>query len=142
MLANETTERMATVYLVGREISTDRTVRVHCHLDREDKNLLPGMYLTAFVETKNIRLPAVPEQAIVNYEGTDYIFMVDGEAGSKKDGHHYKAIAVKTGVKELGYVEVLLPQDFDIQNTKVVVKGAYDLLSKLKNSESEEGHAH
>lgn len=142
MLANETAERMATVYLIGREISTDRTVRVHCHLDREDKNLLPGMYLTAFVETKNMRLPAVPEQAIVNYEGTDYIFMVDSEEGNKKDEYHYKAIAVKTGVKELGYVEVLLPKDFDIPNTKVVVKGAYDLLSKLKNSESEEGHAH
>lgn len=139
ILANEIAERMATVYLVGREISTDRTVRVHCHLDKEDKNLLPGMYLTAFVETKNINLPAVPEQAIVNYEGTDYIFIA--EEGNKED-HHYKAIPVKTGVKELGYVEVLLPKDFNIDNTKVIIKGAYDLLGKLKNSENEEGHTH
>ncbi len=142
ILANETKERMATVYLVGREISTDRTVRVHCHLDKEDKNLLPGMYLTAFVETKNMQLPAVPEQAIVNYEGTDYIFIVDPSAGNTKDGNHYKAIAVKTGIKELGYVEVLLPKEFDIKNTQVIVKGAYDLLGKLKNSEGEGGHAH
>lgn len=142
ILANETAERMATVYLVGREISTDRTVRVHCHLDKEDKNLLPGMYLTAFVETKNINLPAVPEQAIVNYEGTDYIFIAEEEAGDHKDDHHYKAIPVKTGVKELGYVEVLLPKDFNIDRTKVIIKGAYDLLGKLKNSEGEEGHAH
>ncbi|NII25213.1 efflux RND transporter periplasmic adaptor subunit [Pseudoflavitalea sp. X16] len=139
ILANETAERMATVYLVGREIGTDRTVRVHCHLDKEDKNLLPGMYLTAFVETKNINLPAVPEQAIVNYEGTDYIFIA--EEGNKEE-HHYKAIPVKTGVKELGYVEVLLPKDFNIDHTKVIIKGAYDLLGKLKNSESEGGHAH
>jgi cobalt-zinc-cadmium efflux system membrane fusion protein len=142
ILANETKERMATVYLVGREISTDRTVRVHCHLDKEDKNLLPGMYLTAFVETKNMQLPAVPEQSIVNYEGTDYIFIVDQSAGNAKDGNHYKAIAVKTGIKELGYIEVLLPKEFDIKNTQVIVKGAYDLLGKLKNSENEGGHAH
>lgn len=142
ILANETKERMATVYLVGREISADRTVRVHCHLDKEDKNLLPGMYLTAFVETKNMELPAVPEQAIVNYEGTDYIFIVDQGAANTKDGSHYKAIAVKTGIKELGYIEVLLPKEFDIKNTQVIVKGAYDLLGKLKNSESEGGHGH
>lgn len=142
ILANETTERMATVYLVGREISTDRTVRVHCHLDKEDKNLLPGMYLTAFVETKNLRLSAVPEQAIVNYEGTDYIFIMDNEEGHKEAGNHYKAIPVKTGIKELGYVELVLPKEFDVPNTKVIVKGAYDLLAKLKNSESEGGHAH
>lgn len=142
ILANETKERMATVYLVGREISADRTVRVHCHLDKEDKNLLPGMYLTAFVETMNMELPAVPEQAIVNYEGTDYIFIVDQGAGDTKDGNHYKAIAVKTGIKELGYIEVLLPKEFDIKNTQVIVKGAYDLLGKLKNSESEGGHGH
>lgn len=143
ILSNETAERMATVYLIGREISADRTVRVHCHLDKEDKNLLPGMYLTAFVETKNMQLPAVPEQAVVNYEGTDYIFIVDNNAqGNKEDGNHYKAIPVKTGIRELGYVELVLPREFDIAHTQVITKGAYDLLGKMKNSENEGGHAH
>lgn len=147
ILANESKERMATVYLVGREISADRTVRVHCHLDKEDKNLLPGMYLTAFVETRNMQLPAVPEQSIVNYEGTDYLFVEEEEGGGKhggekEEGRHYKAIAVKTGIRELGYVEVLLPGDFDTATNRIIVKGAYDLLAKLKNSENEEGHAH
>jgi cobalt-zinc-cadmium efflux system membrane fusion protein len=136
VLANENQDRMATVYLIGREISTDRTVRVHCHLDREDRNLLPGMYLTAFVETHNRQLPAVPEQAIVSFEGIDYLFTE--EAGDKKEGVRYKAVPVKTGVKELGYVELVLPPSFDTAHSKVVLKGAYDLLGKLKNSESEE----
>lgn len=142
ILGNETTERMATVYLIGREISADRTVRVHCHLDKEDKNLLPGMYLTAFVETKNMRLPAVPEQAIVNYEGADYLFIVQEAAHNKEAGNHYKAIPVKTGIKELGYVELILSPEFDIAHTRVIIKGAYDLLGKLKNTGDEEGHAH
>jgi membrane fusion protein, heavy metal efflux system len=143
ILGNETAERMATVYLIGREISDDRTVRVHCHLDKEDKNLLPGMYLTAFVETKNMRLSAVPEQAVVNYEGADYIFIVDNNAqGNKEAGNHYKAIPVKTGIKELGYVELVLPREFDIPHTQVITKGAYDLLGKMKNNENEGGHAH
>ncbi|HPG34177.1 MAG TPA: efflux RND transporter periplasmic adaptor subunit, partial [Lentimicrobium sp.] len=51
ILANETTERIAKVYLIGREISNDRTVRIHCHIEKEDIHLLPGMYLKAIVET-------------------------------------------------------------------------------------------
>jgi cobalt-zinc-cadmium efflux system membrane fusion protein len=136
-LANENKDRTATVYLVGREISADRTVRVHCHLDREDKNLLPGMYLTALVETHNRSLPAVPEQAVVSFEGTDYIFITSGD---KKAGTQYRAVPIKTGVKELGYIELVLPEGFDTAGVKIVIKGAYDLLGKLKNSEEEEDH--
>ncbi len=32
-LSNDLRERRAKVYLIGREIGPDRTVRVHCHLD-------------------------------------------------------------------------------------------------------------
>lgn len=135
LLANESTERMATVYLVGREISTDRTVRIHCHLDREDKNLLPGMYLTAFVETKNMKLPAVPEAAVVEFEGKRYIF-IEGET------NHYQAVEIKTGVTELGYTELILPETVKKETAKVVHKGAYDLLSKLKNSGEGDAHGH
>lgn len=139
LLANETKERMATVYLIGREISADRTVRIHCHLDKEDKELLPGMYLTAYVETKNMQLPALPEPAVVSYEGKQYIFIDEGKEGND---WHYIAMEVKTGVAELGYVELVVPPDFDLQQTKVVTKGAYDLLSKWKSGEAEEGHGH
>ena len=41
-LVNETEERQAKVYLIGKEISPERTVRIHCHLEKEDVNLLPG----------------------------------------------------------------------------------------------------
>ncbi|MBO9632616.1 MAG: efflux RND transporter periplasmic adaptor subunit [Chitinophagaceae bacterium] len=148
ILANELKERMATVYLIGREISADRTVRIHCHLDKEDRELLPGMYLTAFVETKNEQQPSLPEPAVVNYEGKNYIFIKEegdehaktGEAGAPH--LHYKAVEVQTGVSELGYVAVMLPQGIDIKTTPIVFKGAYDLLSKWKNSGEEGGHSH
>jgi cobalt-zinc-cadmium efflux system membrane fusion protein len=47
---------------------------------------------------------------------------------------------VETGDSGLGYTELRVPKGFD-QDTKVVVKGAYAILSKMKNSE-EAGHAH
>jgi membrane fusion protein, heavy metal efflux system len=44
------------------------------------------------------------------------------------------------GNSELGYTEVILPEGWNNEN-EVVVKGAYAILSKMKNSE-EEGHGH
>ncbi len=149
MLANETTERTAKVYLIGREISNDRTVRIHCHIDKEDIHLLPGMYLKAVVETGQTQVPALPDEAIVDYQGQKYIFVTSQdkhktETPNKKEEnieteHHFEMIAIQTGNSDLGYTEVIFPEGVD--KTKIVIKGAYALLSKMKNSE-EEGHAH
>lgn len=156
-LANETKERMATVYLIGREISADRTIRIHCHIDKEDKELLPGMYLMAVVETGGALVPAIPNEAIIDYQGKKYMFIVSEETHtdehegdehkeeSKEDAHeegtHFKMVEIATGYSELGYTEITLPEAFD-NETQIVIKGAYSLLSKLKNSEEEGGHAH
>jgi cobalt-zinc-cadmium efflux system membrane fusion protein len=133
-LANEETERMATVFLIGREISKERTVQIHCHLDKEDAQLIPGMYLKAYVENGSNKVKALPEQAIVEFEGKKYIFVQQ----SKSDAAHvFKMTAVQTGVTENGYVAVSSTD----QDGNIVINGAYDLLSKVKNAE-EEGHEH
>ena len=49
----------------------------------------------------------------------------------------FKRIEVTTGVSENGYTEVILPEGFN-RNSKVVINGAYDLLSKMNNVEEEE----
>lgn len=130
-LANETKERIAHVYLVGKEISPDRTVRVHCHLEKEDISLLPGMYLSAFFETSGGSVPSLPELAVINFEGADYVFLVISEAE-----RIYKMIKVTKGITESGYSEITLPQGID-PTSLFVVEGAYDLLAFLKNTEEE-----
>jgi len=150
-LANETKERRATVYLLSREISADRTIRIHCHIDKEDTNLLPGMYLQAIVETGGLEVPALPDKAIVDFQGKKYIFyqlMEQPHAALKgedqdehKQEYHFSMIEVQTGNSELGFTEVMLPKDFP-DAAQIVVKNAYAILSKIKNSEEEGGHAH
>jgi membrane fusion protein, heavy metal efflux system len=147
-LANESFERMATVYLIGRQIGADRTIRIHCHLDTEDTQLLPGMYLKAVVEAGSTTVTALPNEAIVDFQGRKYIFVTAAEkekqAENAGDGHeageHFQIVEIQTGNSELGYTEVMLPENTGSE-TGIVVKGAYALLSKMKNSE-EEGHAH
>jgi cobalt-zinc-cadmium efflux system membrane fusion protein len=138
-LANETTERIATVYLIGREIMEDRTVRIHCHLDKEDMELLPGMYLKAYVEAGTQSVAALPDKAIVNFEGNDYVFVTI--PSDEKGTHHFKMVQVIKGVNELNYTEIQLPKDINAESS-IVINGAYDMLSKMKNSEEDEGHSH
>jgi cobalt-zinc-cadmium efflux system membrane fusion protein len=156
-LANETTVRLATVYLIGREISPDRTIRIHCHIDKEDKDLLPGMYLKAIVETGGASVTALPDDAIIDFQGKKYVFIKtkeghEHEEGNhaeqtskegvehKEEGQHFIMQEITIGNSELGHTEVVLPEGWNNEN-EVVIKGAYAILSKMKNSE-EEGHAH
>lgn len=144
-LANESKERTATIHLIGREINPDRTIQIHCHIDKEDKELLPGMYLSAVVETGTALTPAVPDEAVIDYQGTKYLFIVtegnETQKAQQDEGTHFEMIEIQTGNSELDYTEIILPENFD-RNRQIVVKGAYSLLSKLKNSAEEEGDAH
>lgn len=155
MLANETEERIGKVTLVGREIGENRTVQIHCSIDRADKDLLPGMYLSAVVETGSQRVISVPSDAVVDHQGNKYVFVEseghaheheeaehgdEGDNHSHGEEHSFEMVAVEVGSSAAGYTALV---DADsISNLQVVVKGAYALLSKMKNSEEEGGHHH
>jgi cobalt-zinc-cadmium efflux system membrane fusion protein len=43
-------------------------------------------------------------------------------------------VEVRKGVTDAGYTEISLPEGFDIASGKIVIKGAYNLLSAKKNA--------
>lgn len=176
-LVNETEERTAKVYLIGREITKDRTVRVHAHLDKDDGRLVPNTALKALIELGEQSVTAVPNAALVSADGKDYIFVAaeehhheDGdkhepnekeaahndtdhkEGEAKSDEHHeehehgkrftFQMVEVKRGASAGGFTEVLLPEHFNRTATKIVVKGAYSVLSQMKNAEGGGGDEH
>ena len=129
----------AIIYLIGKEISEDRTVQVHAHMEEEDKNLVPGMYVQAQVALDGQQVLALPVAAVVKDNGNDFIFLYigeekEGEAVMKK----FRMMPVQRGVEEGGYVQVALPAAVDTAVANVVTKGAYSLLSKMRNAG--EGH--
>ena len=98
--------------------------------------------LKAIVETDNAMLTAVPESALVYFEGKSYIFFKEEHAhNSKEQNIDFEMIEVNAGKAEAGFVAITLPEGFDIRK-QLVVKGAYSLLAKMKNSEEDGGHAH
>ena len=129
-LVNESKERTATVHLIGREISADRTVRIHGHLDVEDKNLLPGMYLQGLIETSGAMVSALPSDAMVTYDNKNYIFIFESKAD---DAVNYRIVEIETGNSEMDFTEIGVGDAPNFLQWQVVTKGAYALLSKMKN---------
>lgn len=128
-LGNETTERSAHVHLIGREIRPDRSVQIHCHIDKEDKQLIPGTYLKAQIETNNQTSPALPNEAIVGFEGKEYVFIQNAPLS-------FEMVGIEKGNSESGYTTVV-SSGKPLNGVKVVTKGAYSLMGKLKNTEEE-----
>lgn len=136
---NADKEYTAKVYLINQKINEDRTVRVHCHLSKEEPGLLPENFVKAIIETGANPVTALPEQAIVDFEGKSYIFIqnaaVEDSAGTEMA---FEMTEVVRGASENGYSQVKFQEGFDGKSARIVLKGAYALLAKLKNAEEEE----
>ncbi|MFZ4402321.1 MAG: efflux RND transporter periplasmic adaptor subunit [Bacteroidales bacterium] len=135
LINNETEQHEAEIYQTGKTINPDKTYKVYANVTDQCKNIIPGMYVNALIEASSNKVAALPSDAIVSFDDKDYIFVF--EKNKVEDGKpftEYRMIEVQKGVSESGYTEVVLPKDFDISKAKVVVKGAYNLLSAKKNA--------
>lgn len=128
-LVNESAVRHATIYLIGKEISPERTVRIHCHMDKDYPELIPGLYLKAFIETASHQATVLPEEAVLTIEAKHFVFVAS-------DATTFKLMEVQTGDSDAGFIEILQPEQFT-QSQQVVIKGTYTLLSLLKNTDEE-----
>lgn len=132
---NETEPHEAIITQPGRAINADKTYKVYANVTGICKNVLPGMYVNAIIETSGNQVAALPSDAVVSFDDKDFIFIFDKnkeEAGQPFT--EYRIIEVHKGVTDGGFTEVILPEGFNITNAKVVVKGAYNLLSAKKNA--------
>ena len=71
----------------------------------------------------------------MSFDDKEYIFIF--EKDKIEDGKpftEYRMIQVHKGVNDGGYTHVILPEGFNVNITKVVIKGAYNLLSAKKNA--------
>lgn len=112
------------VMLISQVLSEDRTAEVHCHFEKYDKQLLPGMYMNAEIGITNQHVYAIPEEAVVQFEGRNFLFLAVPK-------NTFQMVPVETGIMEKGLVEIKNGDKYS--GTEVVTKGAYTLLMELKN---------
>lgn len=135
--------REAEVFLVGKSVREDRSVTVHGHLKSKEKDLLPGMYISANIITGSNMVWAVPEEAVVRFQGQHYIYAYIGkELEDNETKYQFEMLEINRGMTQGGYVQVdYVKDDTKIDSVEIVLKGAFYILSKSKNSENA-GHGH
>ena len=120
----------ATIFALNKSFEDNQqAIIAHAKIEEQTETLLPGMYVEARIQVDNYKTSALPDEAIVSNGDEHYIYIE-----TKKN--HYKQIAVKTGVSDMGFTEIL-PLDEIPFGAKVVTKGAYYLLSQLTKGEGE-----
>lgn len=154
---NPTGEYDAIVYSIGSAFENNsKTIPVHCKVKGNKTGLIDGMNITGIVSLNNVLTPAVPNDAIVNADGKDYIFIItnkkpeehheEGEE-DKEEGKHkedagnntnFEKIEVVKGVSNMGYTAIT-PINTIPKNSKIVIKGAFFINAKLSNTG---GHEH
>lgn len=136
--------REAEIFQIGSGVREDRSVTVHGHLKQHESGMLPGMYVTAVIETGSDSSWAVPEDAIVRFDGKHFIFSMKGKETSRhSDKYEFEMVEVLTGAKENGYTRIDLVDSTLIEsNIQLVTNGAFAILAKAKNTEEEGGHGH
>ena len=118
------------VILVGKNLSADRNAEVHCHFEKYDETLIPGMFMNAEIEIKNQISDVLHDESIVIFEGKNYVFV-------QQASNVFNMVEVKTGVSQGGFTEILQGANSINNKKNIAVKGAYTLLMQLKNTEEE-----
>jgi len=160
---NATNTYTAKVFNIGSSFENEsKTVAVHCTVTGNKTGLIDGMNITGMVSVENVSSATVPNEAIVEADGKNYIFIQtskspEAEAKEEGAGHEHKEgeqehkeekaagsemnfekIEVAKGVSELGYTAVT-PVSVVPPGAKLVTKGAFFINAKLSNAG---GHEH
>jgi len=116
------------IILIGKDISETRSVEVHCHFDAYDKTLIPGMYMNAEIEVSSQNDFVISDESIVTFEGKHYVFY-------EKSKNNFEMVEVETGNSENGITQITFKNNFNPEQKQFVIKGAYSILMKSKNTE-------
>jgi membrane fusion protein, heavy metal efflux system len=114
-------------YIV-KNIEDEGFAQVICKPDQPISNGFVGMMINATVESQSKEAWSIPDKAIVNFEGKEFIFFEKAESS-------YEIFEIIKGIHENGFTEIV---NFEsIMDKKIVVEGAYTLLMKMKNVSEE-----
>lgn len=120
----------AEVILINKTLDANRMAEVHCHFKKYDTSLVPGMFMNAEVSIKDMPALTVPEDAVVRWENKHYVFVAQNTG-------EFRMVEVKPGMLNDKHRQI---ESNEITSaSKVVLKNAYTLLMKIKNTEEEEG---
>lgn len=144
----------AKIFAIGTAfVNETKTIPVHAVVNGDKSGLIEGMNITAIISIGETVVPAVPNDAIVTYQGQDYIFVqtnqkpadhkqekkdnVGEKQAEQEDGMSFERVQVVKGASDIGYTEVTLLKSLP-PNSKIITKGAFFANVKMTNTGEEE----
>ncbi len=134
-LGNE--ELTASIYSVGKSFEEGpKALHVHAEIENKNKNLIPGMYVSARIITEESLEQALPEDAVFQEGETFYVFTAE-----KEDNGTWGFTPQEVIVKSVsnGFIAFDFKEEID-SNILVAQSGAYYLMAEMKKSEAEHSH--
>lgn len=124
------------VHLVGTSIDPNsRIAMIHGHIDEKDsQNFTAGMFVEAQIVTGTSNHFALPENAIVELDGVNYVLLIENENNNEYQLHSAR---VKVGATYLGYTIIENASEFE-KDSRFLTKGGFALLQE----EGGGGHGH
>ena len=119
----------AEVILVSKNLDANRTAMIHCHFEKPEHELLPGMFLNAEIEVITNTAILVPEEAVVRSGDREYIFI-------EKGNHHFELTPIKAGNSSNSKVEISSDK-VNLLEQNIITNNAYAALMKLQNKGEE-----
>lgn len=133
--ANDPTHvHTAIIYSINKAFEDNQqAVIAHAKIEDITETLLSGMFIEARIQIDNYSALTLPTDAIVSNGNEHYIFVQSSGSGNINT---YKMVSVRIGASDMGFTEIATVGDISSEK-KVVVKGAYYLLSELTKGEGE-----
>jgi cobalt-zinc-cadmium efflux system membrane fusion protein len=129
---NPTASYHAKVFNIGSSFEDEsKSIAVHCNVIGDRQGLIDGMNVSALVHLTPSTLSAVPQAALVEAEGKNFLMV-------QKTPGIFERVEVLKGVSELGFTAVT-PVKTLAAGTKIVISGAYYVHAAMTKVE---GHAH
>lgn len=119
----------AQITSISNQVNEDGTVDVFARITNANGiRLTANMYFNIELQVNSLNATVLPEEAVVQFEGKDYIF-------ERQNKNQFRLVPVEIGTSFNKMIEIKSPQN----SGKVYVsKGAYNLLTAMKNSGEEE----
>lgn len=120
----ENSERIyeAAVHLIGKSIDEEhRTVRVHGHLEDEEKPFLVGMYVEAEIITYTAEKLALPLEAVLEEDDKYYILILREQ---NNNTYMFEKTMVHIGLTSETSIEII-DVDGTLKSKQILLKGAF-----------------
>lgn len=127
----------ARIFAVGTAFAKDtKAVPVHAHVINDKGGLVGGMSVAASIGLGHDVYPAVPDDAVVNNGGKDYIFVLSESSERAVKGGQvttFRRVQVVRGISDVGYTQIQ-PVISLPEGTKIAVRGSFFLMAKMTNT--------